>query len=215
MSPDVIAFVGKVGAGKSTQIRHLASYFKKRGVKCKHIHLKTFFPLTGLFSKILTTFKVESNISSRVIRLLVAIDLGLNAIILPIKSLYKIRFSSYFTDVMLIEEYLPGILVDYYHLMKVYNLNKRYVTKLMHLLYRSLFIDNLTTVILYCSYYELRYRWKKRGSPDEHAIYLRMQEIVYNAWSRIMNKVILINVENKAIDEVKKEILNALKFLSA
>ncbi len=211
MSKHIIVVIGKVGTGKSTQIKHLASFFRRKGIKVKCACIKTFFPITLLFSKILVIFKYNLYHSLILIRLLVTLDLGINTAIIPFISLFKVRLSSYFADIILIEEYLPGILVDYFHLINIYDLNKELIIKLLSLLYRLLFINELTTVILFCSDSELRHRWRKRGTPDEDPSYLRMQELIFNFWSKITTKVVLINTSNKTINEVSKEIIKALK----
>lgn len=181
----IIVFVGLVGAGKSTQMGLLSAFLKRKKIKVKSVTLKTIFPLTSLSSKLLYKMGVKK-ITLTLQKSLVQIDLSLNLFLLPVLS-FRIRLLKRLGYLLLVEEYLPGILVDYYHLAKIYKLHSKLILNFMSAIYKTLFLSEMSTILLVCDNNNLPARWRKRRTIPEHYSYLESQQTIFRILKRTMN----------------------------
>lgn len=196
----VIVFVGPVGSGKSTNIRLLSIYFRQMGIKTKETSLKTPFFITNVFSKF--NHKVYSQYNFLINKITIILDLIINTFfILPVLSLFKIKLWEQLGYVVLVEEHLPGILVDYFHLTLLYRFNKRIVRWLIKVLYSCLSINKALIIFLVCDCDILPLRWRKRGSPKEHVSYLMSQQKIFAIFSNSLNNMLSLST-NRDIKDV-------------
>ncbi|MGC9107308.1 MAG: hypothetical protein ACP5IE_03845 [Infirmifilum sp.] len=152
--------------------------------------MKTIFALTSLLGKL-------SLLKKDTLRFVVSIDLLLNAVFLPILIYLKtVLFPSILRKhVVLVEEDLPGSLVDYVHasiilsLLPVVNLSLKMLLRLAPL------SRNFFTVYLYCDKKILPERWVRRNTPHEHKTYLSVQDLVYKSWFKHFGAGIKVNTD--------------------
>ena len=173
----IFVFIGSVGAGKSTQIKLLSTFLGEQKIKTKSATIKTRFPLTRMSSKLLCKIGVK-HLSFKLKKALVQVDLCLNLFLLPVLSLY-VRILKRLGFLLLIEEYLPGILVDYYHLAKIYKFKANLISIAMSILYKSLLLSGMSTILFVCDKTRLPERWKNRGTGPEYADYLESQQTIF------------------------------------
>jgi len=165
---------------------------------------KTAFFITNVFSKF--NRKVCSRYIFLINKITVILDLIINAFfIFPILSLFKIKLWERLGYVVLVEEYLPGILVDYFHLTLLYGLDKRIVRWLIKVLCSCLNLNRAIIIFLVCDYDVLPIRWRKRGSPREHVSYLMSQQKIFAIFSNSMNNALSLST-NRDINDVFHEL---------
>jgi len=198
----LLAFVGFPGSGKTTLMKYLGSVLKMAGVKVRAAYLKTMFPVTSLLCG---TFGV-CNVA--VHKAAVYIDLFLSTFFyIPLKSLF-LAFSC--KSIILIEEYLYGALVDYYHAMVVLGLRKNIIRFLSRVVYAVLSKFRVVHVVLSLSVYEARKRQHKRGDPRlEFPTYMWVQFLVFNVVKQISTSVLVDARDNPVSNALK--LLNLLK----
>jgi thymidylate kinase len=182
--PIVIIFIGNVGAGKTTHISLAYSLLKKRGYKVHKTYVKTFFIITRLLSRL---HLLRKNIR----RITVSLDLLLNSIYLPLMTWIRtILFPKIARkQIVLVEEHLPGSLVDFVLIAVSHNL-----TPIVKRILRTLIMlsrKNLWHVIIYIAVDKklLPERWLKRGSPPEIKRYLLIQDLVFSIIMRYNKEV--------------------------
>ncbi|MEM3610243.1 MAG: hypothetical protein QW076_05080 [Candidatus Anstonellales archaeon] len=201
----IIVFIGLVGSGKSTNIKLLSMWLRQRGVKTRGTILKTCFFVTNCFSKFFYKVSVQHN-NFLINRITVLLDLIINTFfIIPISSLFKIKFWKNMGYTLLVEEYLPGILVDFFHLTLLYKLNRNIIKLFIKILYACLDIRKIIIILPICNYGVLQLRWAKRGSSKEHAIYLASQQKIFEIFASTTDKVFLLSTD-KNIRDVFREI---------
>lgn len=205
----IIVFIGYVGAGKTTQAKYLEAYLKKRGQRSKFTYLKTYFILTNNLLRIFRGMNISRIGLYFIHRLLVVLDLVINVFILTLLALFRVRIPSKFYKYILIEEYLPGTLVDYVHAKLILRLNRKFLMRAIHVLLRLLYIDS-TTIVLVCNVQSLPYRWKARNTPSEAHSYLKVQEKVFSLWSKHVENTFYISTEGKSVKETNREIRKLL-----
>lgn len=191
MKPRVIIFIGNVGSGKTTQMSILANYLKSKGLNPKIAYLKTIFLVTRKFLPIFNAVITDALKLKKIHRILVTIDLVLNIFILPIVSLLRVHLPTRFNKIVLVEEHLPGSIVDYVHASMTLKVNWDFVKNLIRVLFKSLYIHNssLMSVELLCDPSILIAHWRERGSFGEHPTYLKVQQVVFKAWAKTMPTV--------------------------
>jgi len=198
----LLTFIGFPASGKTTLIRYLEGALRRAGVKVRTAYLKTAFPVTGLLCG---TFGV---CNAAIHRVAVYVDLFLSAFFyIPLKSLF-LAFSC--KSVILVEEYLYGALVDYYHAMVVLGLRKSIIKFLSRVVYAVLSKFRAIHVVLSLSVYETRKRQRARGDPrPELPTYMWMQYIVFHVVKRIPTSVTINARDSPASNALK--LLNLLE----
>jgi thymidylate kinase len=185
--PIVIVFLGNVGAGKTTHIYALSKALNKLGYAVHVTTLKTIFPFAQLTSPF-----AKHNIS--LLRIVVGLDLVFNIVRLPILALIKTVVWPLIRkrQIVLLDEYLPGSLVDYIYNGIIYGIVSVSLTasKIIIRLFALLDLLNFNIVYLYCDKEILPKRWTKRGTPPEKKLYLIIQDFVFaifiKRWSNIL-----------------------------
>ncbi|MEM0488984.1 MAG: hypothetical protein QW707_07295 [Candidatus Bathyarchaeia archaeon] len=202
----LIVVAGPVGAGKSTQIRCLASHLRRVGKKVRVTYLKTVFILTRGLLSIFKSLGISKEGLQKVHQLAVTIDLTMNMFLLSLLALLRVRLTLKFFDYVLVEEYLPGTLVDYFHATKVLRLNQRLMLGLIKLILRLLYLPYFTTFIITCSPSLLPYRWRTRNSPQEIPSYLEAQNYIFTLWSMYVKNVFQFHTDDKSVKDTFREI---------
>ncbi|WP_342784744.1 hypothetical protein [Thermofilum sp.] len=225
----MIAFVGTVGSGKSTQMRLLASDLRRRRVKVKVSCLKTGHIFAYFLEVILAKMvagkrrdvypirallEEKPHFFNRIFRLWLALDV----ISVALKFLFSIYLPLKLGYVVLVEEYIPATISDYIYLSKIigFTLGTRsfaitFPLKLMHLggFTQIVFLDAENS--------ELKCRWKRRRSFDERNDYLDMQRTVLLSISRRLssNRLLYIDVSKQTIEEthqlIRKQLMSKVK----
>ena len=222
--PRVIAFVGPVGAGKSTHVKLLASRFSKNGLKVKTTSLKTnhFFAsiLVFILTQILVrkrkdVYRIRALIDDKpsVFRRLFRLWLSLDVISVSLQFLLTIYLPLMVGYTVLVEEYIPATIADYIYISKVLGLPfgtrsfaSKFMLKLMHL-------GGPTQVIfLHADAETLKFRWNCRGSSDEKSDYLSMQHSTLVSLSKNLSsqEMLYVNTTFQTIEETQRLIVNYL-----
>jgi hypothetical protein len=223
--PQVIAFAGPVGVGKSTQIRLLAYKLRSKRLRVKTTfflkgHLFSYF-LQNILAKILCNSK-NSNLSAMRILLdgnpgafkkLFKLWLVTDTVSNCLKFLVSIYIPIKLGYIVLVEDYIPTTIVHYRYYCQVLKLpvsDINFSTKLM----LKLFSYFLTWVIFLDSRTEaLKYRWILRGSPYEKDDYIYFRRKILLCLLRIIipSRLIYIRTDNCLPDEVNKLIMEGVK----
>lgn len=177
----------------------------RRKIRVKSTYLKTTFLLTNSLSYILKGIGVSREGLQSVHRLLVTIDLLVNVFILPILYLLKIWIPSKIFEYVLVEEHLPGILVDYIHLTKIFKLPVGLMQKLIKIILYLIPLPS-KTLTMSCSLSVLPLRWRQRGSPPEHIEYLKTQHYVFALWNKYIENAFTISTDAGSAHETAKKI---------
>jgi len=225
----VIAFVGTVGSGKSTQMKLLALELKRRRVKVKVSYLKTGHIFAYFLEVILARMfagkrrdvypirallEEKPHFFSRIFRLWLALDV----ISVALKFLFSVYLPLKLGYVVLVEEYIPATISDYIYLSKIagFTLGTRSFAKtfLLKLMYLGGFMQ---IVFLDAENSELKCRWKRRGSFDERNDYLNMQRTVLLSISRRLSssRLLYIDVSKQTVEEthqlIRKQLMSEVK----
>ncbi len=220
--PFIIVFDGLVGAGKSTQIRVISVLLEKRyGLRVGKSWIKTNHLLAYIMSKILLKILRENELEiryllsrgRRIFARIYPLWLLLDTISITIKVIIDIFIKSLFKDVILVEEYIPSIISDYYYFNKKLGISHppRIFSIIISYLLGLLAKRDSLIVYLYSPTSELRSRWLKRGTPPEIIEYLQVQ-------SKILRKIIealpgdklVINTSRHSISETSKIIISTV-----
>jgi hypothetical protein len=189
--PIVIIFIGNVGAGKTTYISLTFNELRRRGYKVYKTYVKTQFVVTPLMTKL--------RMSQIVWRIVVMLDLLLNVIYLPLAILIKTFLIPRIKrrHIILIEEHLPGSLVDFFHLAILLNLAP--IVKHMLRALVTLSRKCLWHAIIYITVDKMLLpgRWLKRGGPPEAKLYLLSQDLAFNIITRYSKNVLIIDSSGK------------------
>ena len=201
----VLVFVGFVGAGKTTLTSLMAYYLNHANkVSAKRTYLKTIWIVTPLLLKLFG--KVCNNINAlfKIHRFCVYVDLSLNVMGLPLLGLLRIRIPRRLGKVVLVEEYLPGIVVDYLHALKILKLNREIILTLMKALYKALDTKNSIIIYLKAPLSSLPQRWVLRGDRRfERITYLRVQSLVFDIWTKSFKSIEVITHKRAPLDVVQ------------
>jgi energy-coupling factor transporter ATP-binding protein EcfA2 len=213
----VIIFTGKVGSGKSTHIQLASALLKVKSLAVHRTYVKTLFILTLLLNRILQAFGSSINRHVFVWRFCVAVDLAVNIVLMPLIAYIRTRFvpSLLRKKIVLVEEHLPGTIVDYMHAAILLNLTKL-VVRFIPYLFRLMYIDvrNSLIVYTYCDDNQLAYRWRLRGTSPEAKTYLKVQELVFNSWCKHLSTTcIKVNTNGYVTSVSKKLVEKILKYL--
>jgi len=190
----IVVFVGNVGVGKTTHIYALNKVLNRLGYTTCITTLKTIFPFTWL-TRPFTNYDT-------LLKIAISLDLIFNAIRLPILALIKSIIVPYLRrcQIVLIDEYLPGALVDYIYNGIVYNvmLISLITIRILLRLFKVLGLSNFSIVHLYCRKDVLPKRWVQRGTPAEKKLYLIIQDLVFSKFIKKYS-ALKVNTEKEFI----------------
>lgn len=227
--PHVIAFLGTVGSGKSTQMMLLASELKRRKIKVRVSSLKTGHIFAYFLEVILARMLARRRKDAYPIRVLIEekpyifgrffkLWLALDMFSIAIKFLLSIYLPLKLGYIILVEEYIPATISDYIYLSKIagFTLGARSfaITFPLKLMYLGGFTQ---IVFLDAENSELKCRWKRRGSFDERNDYLDMQRTVLLSISRRLssNRLLYMDVSKQTVEEthqlIKKQLMSEVK----
>lgn len=209
----IIAFIGTVGSGKSTQMRLLASDLRRRKAKVKISFLKTghlfAYVLEIILARMLTSkrrdvypiralIEEKPNIFKKIFKLWLILDI----ISVAIKFLFSIYVPLKLGYKVLVEEYIPATVSDYIYLSKIadFSLNPRCfaITFLMKLIHLS---GPTWIVFLDAEDNELKRRWKVSGKYNERSDYINMQRTILLRISRKLSSGKLLYLKGKTVKE--------------
>ena len=206
-APKVIAFVGTVGAGKSTQMRLLASDLKSRGFRVKITAIKT----GHLFGRILVMalakmiaprrddvfpiralYETKPQVLSKLFGLWMAMELtGFS-----IKFMFDIYLPLKLGYTIIVEEYVPGAIADYIYLCNVLRLEPERLDQVSKIILRFLHLGGPTQVIfLDADTGVLNLRGQRRGTLEEKPDYLLMQRTLLLALSKSLPRCGVICID--------------------
>jgi hypothetical protein len=102
---------------------------------------------------------------------------------------------------VLLDEHLPGSLVDYVYNGIVYGIIpvSLIASRILIRLFALLNLLHFNIVYLYCNKEILPKRWIKRGTPPEKKLYLIIQDFVFTKFTKRWNNVLMINSEKEFI----------------
>jgi thymidylate kinase len=183
--PVIIVFIGSVGAGKTTHILAAFNSLRKR-YKVHKTYIKTTFFTTMLLSRLRLS-------RGTVWRFAVALDLLLNSVLLPAMMWLRTVLLPLLArkQIVLVEEHLPGSLVDYAHAAITLSLVP-IARSAMKILTRSSQKSMWSgLVFVSCDKGFLPGRWAKRKTPSEYKTYLLVQDLVFKILSKKCKNSIL------------------------
>ncbi|MEM3437194.1 MAG: hypothetical protein QXP55_01480 [Nitrososphaerales archaeon] len=220
----VVVFVGTVGAGKSTQMKLLASMLESRRLKIRITYIKTghvfAYLLEILLARVLCSkrkdvYPIRALIENRafIFKKLFRLWLILDMLSISIRFILTVFLPSKIGRVILVEEYIPATIADYIYLAKAVGFPVKYVLFAVNYVLKLLHLCNpILTIFLDASNSCLVDRWHQRGSLNETSDYLKMQRtLLLNVSKNLSNYFLYINTSNKTIKEVHKLIVNYLK----
>lgn len=100
---------------------------------------------------------------------------------------------------ILLDEHLPGPLVDYIYNGIVYSIVSvsLVASKILIRLFILLGLLDFNIIYLYCSKEVLTKRWIKRGTSPEKKLYLAIQDFVFVKFIKRWSSVLIINSEKE------------------
>jgi len=220
--PYIIAFLGTVGSGKSTQMKLLYSKLKWKGLKVKMSFLKIGHLFAFIFEIFLAkivagkrrdVFPIRALVEERprLFKRLFRLWLGLDLISITIKFLACIYAPLRLGYTVLVEEYIPATISDYIYLSKIINFPLKIRSFAINYLLKLMSLKPTQIIFLDAENDKLAYRWKLRGSFDEKEDYLRMQRtILLKVSKRLSHKFLYIDTGAKTIKETHKLVINCL-----
>ena len=219
--PRIVAFIGTVGAGKSTQMKLLASELRKKGLKIRTTFLKSNHLFGRLLTLLLARILVKGKKDVYPIRALIEnkpiifkglfkLWLILDLFSISIRFLSTISIPVKMGYTVLVEEYAPATISDYIYLGKAIGLPRetsffaiRYISTLMHAgeMTHVIFLDARVDV--------LELRWKSRGTLNEKPDYIQMQRTTLLSLSKMFSsyEVLYIDTTNRNIRETHEMIV--------
>jgi len=201
----LIIFIGNPGCGKTTMIRLLSKV-----TRLHSSYLKLPFAARAIIPMLGKVLGVSSRGQERLLRIGSYLDLLGGIFYFAVKHLYILSLM-HKVDVVLVEEHLPGTIVDYIHLQRILNIRKSIIHVLIKICYYVTFngVHNMKTIYLRCSNETLMRRWQLRGSPPENLEYLTTQRSVFEAWCKVIGCLSIYNDKN--ITDTFKELLVVMK----
>jgi thymidylate kinase len=219
--PRIIVFAGLVGAGKSTQMKLLASKLKTRGLRVKTTFLKTghlfAYLLEVTLARMLASnrrdvYPVRALIQEkpRLFKKLFKLWLFLDALSISTRFLITIYLPSRIHRIVIVEEYIPATIADYVYLAKAVGFPLEELAPTVSFMLRLLSLGgSFRTVFLDVRDDVLGERWERRASLDEKPDYLRMQRILLLFIAKKFSSSFLyIDATHKTIREVHELVMH-------
>lgn len=220
----IVAFVGSVGAGKTTHINMLYSYLKMQRIKVIKTVLKINVLLTHIFLIVLCKiygldiskrYPIRALIDDRKDVLISVLDLWLfiDIVSIIIKFFIRIYIPHKLGYIVLVEDFLIATIVDYNYLARELNISDKYFNKNIRLAryLLSLITDDMFVFFLDADLNILKDRWSKRGSPIEVDSYIYIQKNDLLRFASSFPNYIYINTSNYSVEEVHKCIIQKLR----
>ncbi len=222
--PCIIAFVGTVGAGKSTQMKLLALKLKKRKFRVMTTTIKRGHLLAHLLEVALARMLIgrKKNVCSiRVIveerpdlfKKLFKLFLALDVVSISCRFLLKIYLPKKLGYVIIVEEYLQGTLADCIHLSEFVRVKDKTLSVALKLLLMLVYLGGpIHTIFLDSSNDVLKDRWCRRASNNQRPDYLYMQRtLLLSISKKLSSSFFYINTGDKTIEKTGTIIVNFLK----
>jgi hypothetical protein len=221
--PCIIAFVGTVGAGKSTQMNTLASKLKARGLRVKVTSLKTghlfAYILEVVLAKMLVrwrkdVYSIRALIEDKphLFKRLFKLWLTLDVLSISIRFILTVYIPLKMRLIVIVEEYLFATIADYIYLAKVLGLPFKTVSPAVRFMLRLLQLSSpIQTIFLDAPNVVLEKRWGQRSSLNEKTEYLQMQRTLLLSASKLSSSFLYVETGNKTIGETHRLIINHLK----
>jgi thymidylate kinase len=219
----VIAFLGPVGAGKSTQIRLLASKLSNQGLRVKVTSLGTNELFARVLVHILTrfllikrndVFPIRGLIEDKpkIFKKLFKFWLFLDLVSVHIAYLYRVYIPTVMGYTVIVEEYLPASIADYMYLSKALDIRSKFVYFVLVPILRLFYLCSPMMFFLDTNVDELKLRWKRRGSLMEKTDYIHMQRTSLLSLSKKLSphEVLYVNTTNQTITKTHDEIVSHL-----
>lgn len=223
--PRMIVFAGTVGAGKTTQMKLLASKLRTNGIGVKTAFLKTGHLPAYLLEVLLARIVVRGSKYASPIRALIEekphlfrtlfkLWLALDIIGVSLKFLFKIHIPVKTGCLVLVEEYIPATVVDYISVAKAVGLPpeassfaSKFMSRLQHL------GGPAQVIFLDADPASLKSRWRLRKQQDERSEYLRMQRTTLLLLSKRFSSrgLIYVDTTNLSIEKVHELIMDNIE----
>ena len=222
--PCIIAFVGTVGAGKSTQMKLLALKLKKRKFRVMTTTIKRGHLLAHLLEVALAKMLIgrKKNVCSiRVIveerpdlfKKLFELFLVLNVVSIFCRFLLKIYLPKKLGYVILVEEYIQAAIADYIALSEFVGFHHKSLSVTVKLLSGLAHLGGpIHTIFIDATNDTLKARWFRRNSLSERFDYLGMQRTLLLSVSKnLSSSFFYTNNSDKTIEKTGTIIMNFLK----
>ena len=200
--PRVVAFLGPVGVGKSTQMKLLARRLSSKGFKVKVTYLKVghlwAHPLYGLALRGWPVFRS---------RLLFKLWVFLDLLAISLRFLISVWLPVKMGHIVLAEEYLPAVVADYLYIAKINGHSLKDVKAAVSYVYRLSTLMPFVSLILDADVPALRDRWRLRGTPDERTEYVSTQRrALLTLAASLTRYVIFVDTSNSTVEEVNRRV---------
>jgi len=209
LKPRIIAFIGTVGAGKTTHMKLLAEHLRSNRLKVKITWLKVghlwAYPFYMLASMGWPIFK-----NKWIFKMWVVLDM----LAISLKFLISIWIPLKVGRIVLVEEYLPAIVADYLHIARINGYLPRDIWGLPFI-YRLAMLAPFTSVFLDADDNVLRERWRLRGTPNEKPGYIFMQRKLLLPLTKLLSRsFIYIDTSDSTVKEINYALKEHLVRLS-
>ncbi len=198
LKPCVIAFLGPVGSGKSTQMRLLAKDLKAMGFDVKVVQFKTGnLWAYSLYRVASAGWPILKN------RHLFKLWMILEVLAISFKFLIWIWLPLKARRIILVEEYLPAIAADYLYIARINGHQPKDVRVIISYVYKLAVLVPFISVFLDADNSVLKKRWKLRGTPDEKTGYISMQRKLLPLFVKLLSQsFIFLNTSDSTIKEI-------------
>jgi thymidylate kinase len=225
MKPYIMAFVGPVGVGKSTQMRLLAYRLRSKGLKVKTTfllkgHLFSYF-FEIILAKILCKggwkntsamgilLDKNPNAFKKIFKLWLMVD----TISICLKFLVSIYIPIKLGNIVLVEDYIPSTITHYgYYCQRLklpvnsVNFSLKLALSLMsHFPTWVIFQDAQTEVL------ESRWRAKNLSIDEDYVHYTRRKVLLLLLQKLLPDKLVYIVTNNRSVSEVHKLITKRIE----